>query len=196
MSGAAPTKATADQRIMERDLIAVDAERLGGGLERHGLALGAAPHFGGMARRRDRRRHSAAPSGRDKRNHRDIPPRRSKRPWCISARTSPSLNQSVALAFGSRAVAAKLTRPSRYEAPRLAILVQLTDASTVAGRKAVHGVGNNPNAIGKLRALRRPDRHDPGSSNFSGAAPSTGPRPPRRRACPAPARRSRIARCR
>src|SRR5215510_6706029 len=34
---------------MELDLVAVDSERVGGGLERHGLALGPTPHFGGIA---------------------------------------------------------------------------------------------------------------------------------------------------
>src|SRR5262249_7836382 len=45
----AASEAAAHQHVVELDLLARDAERLGGAFLRHGLALGAAPDFGGIA---------------------------------------------------------------------------------------------------------------------------------------------------
>jgi hypothetical protein len=45
-----PAEAATDQRVVEGHFITADAERLGGCLQRHGLALRPAPHFGAIAR--------------------------------------------------------------------------------------------------------------------------------------------------
>ena len=51
----APAEAAADQQVMQLDLVAADAQHLGGRLLGVGLALGADPDFGRVARGRNRR---------------------------------------------------------------------------------------------------------------------------------------------
>ena len=100
-------------------LLAADAERFGGAPRAPWSGSGCRTTLRrNRPRVKPRRHRSAVPSARDRRNRSRYSASNVDAAFGISARASPSLNQSVTLALGSRAVAANASRPLSLSKPQ------------------------------------------------------------------------------